>query len=318
MTALIGAPGGPHVGQCQNFFPGGRDGRDARYCLAPVLALGGDLPADRDICQTCRQRTHAFGERFIAGYVRGLIEVDVAEEWMSTTRGLIADSWAWYDRRAAARAPVAELHKIRQDIHLRERLLSAVRTAVTERAIESIGERSLMKTLEPEQWRILGRLISLCGARARLNHMLKSQDASPEAVSDLAERGLIHARLNGEEIDLTPGLIKTHRRNMYLHLSKAGESYYANDPHRVLRALGQTSHGLTLTYLLGMILFEDLAELHREGTLYALTDDDTVDLGNARQSWTGSAKLILPGDAEVWINAVIVRTTKTGQLYCER
>jgi hypothetical protein len=175
-----------------------------------------------------------------------------------------------------------------------------------------------MKTLEPEQWRILGRLIYLCGVRARLHEVLKAQDASPEAVSDMAERGLIHARLNGDEVDLTPGLIKTHRRSMYLHLSAAGESYYRHDPHRVLRSLGQTKHGLTLAYLLGVILFEDLAGLHREGLLHARTEDDTVDLGNARQPWAGSSKLLLPGGAEVWSSAVIVRNTKTGQLYCER
>ncbi|MDQ7906863.1 hypothetical protein RB614_20315 [Phytohabitans sp. ZYX-F-186] len=175
-----------------------------------------------------------------------------------------------------------------------------------------------MKTLEPEQWRVLGRMVSLCGARARLGEMLKSQDASPEAVSDMAERGLILATLDGEQIDLTPGLIKTHRRSMFLHLAPAGESYYWNDPHRVLRSLGRTTHGLTLTYLLGMILFEDIAELHREGMLYALTEDDTIDLSEARQPFAGSSKLILPGGAEVWIDVVIVRTTNKGQLYCER
>jgi hypothetical protein len=148
--------------------------------------------------------------------------------------------------------------------------------------------------------------------------MLKSQDASPEALCDMAERGLIEAKLNGEEIDLTPGLIKTHRRSIYLHLARAGESYYWNDPHRVLRALGRARYGLSLGYVLGMILFEDLAALHRKGLVYALTEDDTVDLGNARQPWSGSTRLLLPGGAEVWNGAVIVRTTRTGQLYCER
>jgi hypothetical protein len=147
---------------------------------------------------------------------------------------------------------------------------------------------------------------------------MKSQEASPEAVTDLAERGLIVAKLNGEEIDLTPGLIKTYRRRMFLNLSKAGESYHWNDPHRVLRSLGKARHGLSLTYVLGMVLFDDLTELAREGLIYALTEDDTVDLSDASQRWHGSAKVVLPGGAELWTNAVIVRTTKTGQLYCER
>jgi len=175
-----------------------------------------------------------------------------------------------------------------------------------------------MKTLEPEQWRVLGRLRYLCGERARLYDMLKSQDVSPESVSDLAERGLIVAKLNGEEIDLTPGLIKTYRRRVFLTLSKAGESYYWNDPHRVLRSLGKAQYGLSLTFLLGMILFDDITDLARTGLIHAFTEDDTVDLGAARQQWAGSAKVVLPGGGELWTNAVIVRTTRTGQLYCER
>ncbi|MFI7547258.1 hypothetical protein [Actinoplanes sp. NPDC049599] len=175
-----------------------------------------------------------------------------------------------------------------------------------------------MKTLEPEQWRVLGRLISLCGERVRLHDMLKSQDVSAEAVTGLAERGLIVAKLRGEQIDLTPGLIKTYRRQMFLHLSKAGESYYWHDPHRVLRSLGKARHGLSLTYVLGMILFDDVTGLAREGLIHALTEHDTVDLASARQRWAGSAKVVLPGGAELWTNAVIVRTTRTGQLFCER
>lgn len=176
-----------------------------------------------------------------------------------------------------------------------------------------------MKTLEPEQWRVLGLLTSLCGERARLDTVLKQQDVSPEAVCDLAERGLIVTKLNGEVVDdLTPGLIKTYRRKLYLTRSNAGESYFWNDPHRVLRSPGRSRIGLSLTYMLGMILFDDLVELAREGLLYALTEDDTIDLANARQRWHGSSKIVLPGGAEVWTNAVIVRTTKAGQLYVER
>ncbi|MFF5293650.1 hypothetical protein [Paractinoplanes globisporus] len=176
-----------------------------------------------------------------------------------------------------------------------------------------------MRTLEPEQWRVMGHLISLCGDRARLDTVLKQQDVSPEAVCDLAERGLIVVKLNGEEVDdLTPGLIKTYRRKMFLTRSKAGESYIWNDAHRVLRSPGRSRHGLSLTFLLGMVGFDDLVELAREGLIYALTEDDTIDLANARQRWAGSSKVVLSGGGEVWTNAVIVRTTKAGQLYVER
>ncbi|GAA2579582.1 hypothetical protein GCM10010435_65970 [Winogradskya consettensis] len=175
-----------------------------------------------------------------------------------------------------------------------------------------------MTTLEPEQWRVLGRLKYLCGERAQLHSMLKAQDVSPESVCDLAERGLIVAKLDGEQIDLTPGLIKTYRRKMFLYLSPAGEAYYWNDPHRVLRVVGRFRHGVTLPHLLGMVLFDDVAKLAREGMIHALTEDDPIDLGDAHQRWANSAKLVLPGGAELWINAVTVRATRAGQLYCER
>ncbi|MCO8274781.1 hypothetical protein M1L60_29715 [Actinoplanes sp. TRM 88003] len=166
---------------------------------------------------------------------------------------------------------------------------------------------------------MLGRLIYLCGERVRLTDMLKTQDVTPETVCELVERGLIVAKLNSEEIDLTPGLIKTHRRRLILRLSKAGESYYWENPHRVLRSLSNARIGLHLSYLLGMVLFEDLAELHREGMIEAFTEDgDEIELGNARQPFSGSLRLLLPGGAEAWVSAVVVRITRAGQLYAER
>lgn len=178
----------------------------------------------------------------------------------------------------------------------------------------------MKKTLEPEQWRVIGRLRYLCGERARLDILMKSQEVSPESVCDLAERGLIVARHNGEEIDLTPGLIKTYSRRTFVTLSKAGDSYYWHDPRRVLRSPGRSRYGLSLTYLLGMVVFDDLTDLARKGLIHALTEDDLlpVDLADARQPWAGSGKVVLPGGAEMWTDAVIVRTTKAGQLYVER
>ena len=175
-----------------------------------------------------------------------------------------------------------------------------------------------MRMLEPEQWRVMGVLISLCGAKARLHDVLKKQDASPEAVVDLSERGLIVAKLDGDEIDLTPGLIKTYRRTVVLGLSRAGEFFPGEDPHRVLRSIGRSRHGLCLTYLLGMIALDDLAELAREGLICAETAHEPVDLSDARQTWRGSLTVTLPGGEELLKNDVNVRTNKTGQLYCER
>jgi hypothetical protein len=176
-----------------------------------------------------------------------------------------------------------------------------------------------MRTLEPEHWRVLGRLMYLCGERARLTDMLKTQDVTPETVCELVERGLIVARLGSEDIDLTPGLIKTHRRRLFLKLSKAGESFYWNDSHRVLRSLGGARIGLSLSFVLGMVHMEDIAELHREGMIEAFTEDgDLIDLSNARLPWANSQRLMLGHGAEVWINAVYLRLTPAGRRYCNR
>ncbi|SNY53694.1 hypothetical protein [Paractinoplanes atraurantiacus] len=177
-----------------------------------------------------------------------------------------------------------------------------------------------MKTpLQPEQWRVLGALITRCGERARLGDVLKQQDASPEAVCDLAERGLIVAKLHGDEVErLTPGLIKTYRQRIYLTMSRQGESYANDDPHRVLRSPGRSRMGLSLSYMLGMIAMDELTDLVRWGLLEAVTVDDTIDLADARQRWPGSSYVILPGGAEVHTHDVIIRTTRAGQLYVER
>ena len=176
-----------------------------------------------------------------------------------------------------------------------------------------------MKFIEPEQWRVMGTLIALCGERARLDTVLKQQEVSPEAVCDLAERGLIVTKLNGDEVDdLTPGLIKTYRRKLFLTMSTVGQSYVWNDPHRVLRSPGRARNGLSLTYMLGMLFIEDLAGLSREGLITAATEDDTIDLDGAHRPFSGSSRVILSGGAEVWTDHVIIRTTKAGQLYVER
>lgn len=126
MTSFIGAPVGPHIGKCGNFFTGDRDGRGSRYCLEPVLALGGYLTTDRDICQGCKVRSGAFGDHLVETWTTDLVEGGGAQEWIDRNVALIVGSWAWYVRRGAEGASLEELLKIRADIEMRERFHAAV------------------------------------------------------------------------------------------------------------------------------------------------------------------------------------------------
>lgn len=129
MTAFVGAPTEPHIGQCQNLIKGSRaDWRDSYHCLAPVLALGAALPADRDICQECRADTAQFGRWLAAEFARTLRNPD---EWIAMTRDRLDDLRWWYARRASERAPMAELYRIDRDIARREGLLAAVLSGAT-------------------------------------------------------------------------------------------------------------------------------------------------------------------------------------------
>lgn len=126
MSAFIGAPAGPHIGQCQNFI---LDGAGGRYCLAPVLALGGDLVTDRDICGACKLSSAAFIERVTAQHVEAIVSGAGRDDFVKRTREMIEDLDRWRARRAADQAPMAELFKIRRDITLREEILAAVLAA---------------------------------------------------------------------------------------------------------------------------------------------------------------------------------------------
>jgi hypothetical protein len=131
MTAFVGAPTEPHIGQCQNLIKNQReDWRDSYHCLAPVLALGAALPADRDICQECRADTAQFGRWLVAEFAR-TIRAGNPDEWTARARDQIHDLWLWYARRASERAPMAELYRIDRDITGREELLAAVLAGVS-------------------------------------------------------------------------------------------------------------------------------------------------------------------------------------------
>lgn len=128
MSSFYGSPKGPHIGQCGNFImPSGVMGRDGFYCLAPVLALGGELVTDRDICGGCRMHSKAFRERILAAHIRGFqAEPEAGWVWVDTSRRILADMDLGWFERAARGASMEELTKIKLDIRRREELLEAV------------------------------------------------------------------------------------------------------------------------------------------------------------------------------------------------
>lgn len=126
MSAFVGDPIGPFWGQCQNQFYVWDGPRIASLdrCDQPVMALGGAV-MDRDICQVCRADTQAKGRARIAEFASNLTDRGRAE-WIERTRATLADMWASYYRRAAQRAPMADLWKFRRDIERREEILAEV------------------------------------------------------------------------------------------------------------------------------------------------------------------------------------------------
>jgi hypothetical protein len=126
MSAFVGDPTGPFWGQCQNQFYtwDGPKITSSTRCDQPVMALGGAVPG-RDICQVCRASTEAKGRAMIAEFASNLTDRGRAE-WIERARATLADMWASYYRRAAQRAPMADLYDIRRDIERREEILAAV------------------------------------------------------------------------------------------------------------------------------------------------------------------------------------------------
>jgi hypothetical protein len=124
-------PQEPHLSTCQNAFWDGWDRNGPvnwRYCEAPVMSLG--IPSERDICQECAARTRVWGEGLAARWAASIAAGSDPHGWIEGTAALLADEHAWYEREAAARAPLSKLHKIRRGIASRAAALAAVRAAV--------------------------------------------------------------------------------------------------------------------------------------------------------------------------------------------
>jgi len=129
MSCFYGDPIDPFIGTCQNRIRGERtDWADSTYCGQPVIALGAKFATDRDICQTCREKSQAFTdrlqERYVAGVLAGTPEEVTA--WVERSLALLVDMTHTYAGRAAGGAPVAELVTRRAEIERRERWIDAV------------------------------------------------------------------------------------------------------------------------------------------------------------------------------------------------
>lgn len=139
-----------------------------------------------------------------------------------------------------------------------------------------------MDHLDPDQWRVLSYLHGQRSHAAPLKLVVKTQDADNDSLFELEGRGLIQATLSGDEIELPIGRSR-YAKQIRLKLTLAGRYRCDNSPlPRILRSLNRTKVGHTLTYLLGMALLDDLAEMARAGLIAAADDVGRVDLSCAR------------------------------------
>jgi hypothetical protein len=84
-----------------------------------------DLPAVRNNCAACQAHRDEFGDQLIADTVERFTP-EGAAAWLLRQEALLADLYAWRDRRAAEGASVEELIKIRADLAGRQRLHDAM------------------------------------------------------------------------------------------------------------------------------------------------------------------------------------------------
>lgn len=134
MSAFVDSPKGLHIGQCQNFLYDSAG--VGRYCLAPVIGLGAEFPADRDICGMCEINSQEFTARLLRSKADDLAHSDSLDEWLETIREHISDMDRHYYLKARNGAEMGYLFEYRRKISLREMILDSVESAIRER-----GER---------------------------------------------------------------------------------------------------------------------------------------------------------------------------------
>lgn len=141
--------------------------------------------------------------------------------------------------------------------------------------------------LGAEHWRVIGHLYdpALISPYSRRRDpsvatVCKKQDVTREAVVEVVERGLVHARLNGDEIPLD-GVRRLPEKVIRLRITKAGMYHASHDPiHLVTCALRDYIELSLATLLRGLVNpvgFGELCELadrHLFDTYLAGTDTE--------------------------------------------
>jgi hypothetical protein len=175
-----------------------------------------------------------------------------------------------------------------------------------------------MDHLDPEQWRVLSYLHGQRGQGAPLRQVVKAQGTNNDCLFDLEGRGLIQATVSGNEIELPVGHSR-YARQIRIRLTRAGRFRCDNDPlPRVVRALNRTTAGLTLTFLLGVALLDDLTEMARGRLIDGADDAGEVDLSSARPVNGMTYRIALPGGQIAYPEWVLVQLTARGCEYAAR
>lgn len=164
--------------------------------------------------------------------------------------------------------------------------------------------------LSADSWRVIGHLFdpTLVSPYPRrrdpsMATVCKKQDATRESVIDVVDRGLVHARLDGNEIPLE-GVRRLPEKAIRLRITKAGMYHASHDPTHLVMCALRTYADLTLyTLLRGLaspIGFGELCELadrHLFGTYLVGADTeipirqmrDMPSFAYARQTAVGRA-----------------------------
>jgi hypothetical protein len=155
-----------------------------------------------------------------------------------------------------------------------------------------IGEPLVSKRqLTAEQWRVISYLYHPDQLSKRLSPslavVLDKQDVDRDAVIEVVERGLVQARVGGEECTRGP-LKRLPETAIRLRLTKAGIYHVSHDPqHLVMCALRQSEFNLSgLLHLHKPVTFGELCEMADRNLLdtYLTHTDIEVPIRDVRDS----------------------------------
>jgi hypothetical protein len=139
--------------------------------------------------------------------------------------------------------------------------------------------------LTAEQWRVLSYLYhpDQLGKRVSpsLATVLHSQHADRDAVVDLVERGLVQARVRGDECTRGP-LKRLPERAIRLRLTRAGIYHASNDAMHLVMCALRHPNMFTLDYLMRRlarpVTFNELCDLADDALITVLINGEDIEV----------------------------------------